>query len=66
MDVIVPPKTCLVCLRKLRKCELGKPEDCDHLFCFSCLYEWSKVMDGEPRHRIAMADLTLCACVFRM
>lgn len=37
------PKCCPVCMRKLKKCELGKPATCSHVFCFICLYEWSKV-----------------------
>lgn len=39
--------SCPVCLKRLtnRKAfqELGKPESCDHFFCFTCILEWSKV-----------------------
>lgn len=39
--------TCPVCLKRLigRKSfqELGKPQSCDHFFCFACILEWSKV-----------------------
>ena len=41
-----PGMTCPVCLKRLKsqKChELGKPRSCDHFFCFSCIFEWSKV-----------------------
>ena len=38
--------TCPVCLRELGwdiQGKLGKPENCDHLFCFTCIHEWAKV-----------------------
>ena len=34
---------CPVCLRRLRNSRLGKPENCDHYFCFTCIHEWAKV-----------------------
>lgn len=42
-QALTVPTTCLVCLRKLKKCELGKPKTCGHIFCFTCIHEWSKV-----------------------
>ena len=38
--------TCPVCLRELgwdTQGKLGKPENCGHLFCFTCIHEWAKV-----------------------
>ena len=43
-DILCPPDTCPVCLSKLKKCELGKPENCGHYFCLQCIFEWSKVI----------------------
>ena len=36
---------CTICLirLKLRSQELGKPENCKHLFCLECISEWAKV-----------------------
>lgn len=36
-------KACPICLTKLKKCELGKPNSCTHYFCLSCIQEWAKV-----------------------
>ena len=36
--------TCLVCLRNLHSCsKLGKPENCGHVFCLTCITQWGKV-----------------------
>ena len=43
VETLCPRNTCPVCLNKLRRCELGKPEGCRHYFCLSCILEWSKV-----------------------
>jgi PHD and RING finger domain-containing protein 1 len=32
---------CPICLIALEAQEVGKPDSCDHLFCMSCLEEWS-------------------------
>ena len=40
-------ETCPVCLKRLKSYrtfrELGRPSSCDHLFCFMCIFSWSKV-----------------------
>ena len=35
--------TCPVCLKRIKRSRLGKPENCDHVFCFTCIHEWAKV-----------------------
>lgn len=43
---------CPICLLKLTNDqEIGKPEICDHIFCFPCIEEWSKVMRTCPIDR---------------
>ena len=42
--------TCPVCLKHLHGRvlrELGKPKNCNHFFCLSCILEWSKVCTEE-------------------
>ena len=40
-------ETCPVCLKRLKSYrtfrELGRPSTCDHIFCFMCIFSWSKV-----------------------
>ena len=50
--------SCPVCLRNLVKGQgrLGKPETCEHFFCFSCIYEWSKASK--------LAITFKCLCVY--
>ena len=34
---------CPICLLKLKLQPVGRPELCRHLFCLSCITQWSKV-----------------------
>ena len=34
---------CPICLLKLKLQPVGRPELCKHLFCLSCITQWSKV-----------------------
>lgn len=42
---------CPICLRGLRKQEVGVPESCDHTFCKKCIIEWSKSLNTCPYDR---------------
>ena len=55
-EILCPPNSCPVCLSVLADHQLGKPENCTHLFCLSCIFEWSKVG----------VDYILCICVFML
>ena len=35
---------CPICLLRLKLQPLGRPEHCRHLYCLSCITQWSKVM----------------------
>lgn len=37
-----PHLQCAICLNDLTTQEIGKPENCDHAFCLTCINEWSK------------------------
>ena len=34
---------CPICLLRLKLQPLGRPEHCKHLYCLSCITQWSKV-----------------------
>jgi hypothetical protein len=42
---------CPICLNTLETQEVGKPDSCDHLFCMSCLEEWSAKTNTCPIDR---------------
>lgn len=48
---------CPICLLAFEKQEIGKPAKCDHVFCFPCILEWSKVMRTCPIDRIEFQDI---------
>ena len=35
---------CPICLLRLKLQPLGRPEHCKHLYCLSCITQWSKVV----------------------
>ena len=37
--------------------EIGKPAVCDHVFCFLCIQEWSKVVQTCPIDRAKFEDI---------
>lgn len=37
--------------------EIGKPAVCDHVFCFPCIQEWSKVVQTCPIDRTEFKDI---------
>lgn len=42
---------CAICLRLIKKQEVGSPEGCDHVFCAVCIIEWSKNSNVCPLDR---------------
>lgn len=36
--------TCSICLKRLRCSKIGKPDACNHIFCYTCILEWAKVI----------------------
>ena len=49
---------CPICLLSFSNDqELGKPAVCEHLFCFLCIQEWSKVVQTCPIDRLSFQDI---------
>lgn len=52
---------CTVCLDRL-KYPLGKPDNCEHKFCFKCISNWLKkrsqcpLCGGAPKHLIKIEE----------
>lgn len=42
---------CPICLLSFGRQEVGKPENCDHKFCATCIEEWSKTVSTCPFDR---------------
>ena len=52
---------CSICLKRLRRCRLGKPLVCSHVFCFTCIFEWAKVLtcDKLCSHQHILIDMSI-------
>lgn len=49
---------CPICLLAFTTSqEIGKPAVCDHTFCFSCILEWSKVVQTCPIDRTEFREI---------
>ncbi|CAF1047802.1 unnamed protein product [Adineta ricciae] len=51
--VNAPPTSepCSVCLNEFKNQEVGMPEGCQHIFCFICLFTWTKENQTCPLDR---------------
>lgn len=63
---------CPICLLAFTTTqEIGKPAVCDHTFCFSCILEWSKVVQTCPIDRTEFKEIRVfdnldCANLLRI
>jgi PHD and RING finger domain-containing protein 1 len=49
---------CPICLLSFTsEQEIGKPTLCDHIFCFPCIQEWSRVVQTCPIDRKEFTDI---------
>jgi PHD and RING finger domain-containing protein 1 len=49
---------CPICLLAFKvDQEIGKPARCDHIFCFPCIEEWSKVVQTCPIDRTVFQEI---------
>lgn len=49
---------CPICLLAFtNEQEIGKPAVCEHIFCYPCITEWSKVVQTCPIDRIAFESI---------
>lgn len=49
---------CPICLLAFKSDqEIGKPAKCDHVFCFPCIHEWSKVVQTCPIDRTEFKEI---------
>ncbi|CAF0766778.1 unnamed protein product [Adineta ricciae] len=65
--VDAPPTTeeCSICLNDFKNQEVGMPEGCQHMFCFTCLFNWSTEkqtcpLDREPFEYILKKESHSC------
>ncbi|XP_041980354.1 PHD and RING finger domain-containing protein 1 [Aricia agestis] len=54
---------CSICLLRFTDQETGTPENCEHVFCFDCITEWSKNVNTCPVDRIAFKSIIVRACL---
>lgn len=41
---------------------MGTPQNCEHIFCFDCITEWSKNVNTCPVDRITFENIVVRTC----